>query len=59
MAVYQLAAEENLSLDVVSGGELFTALKAGFPAERIHFHGNNKSIAELELAFDSKLDVSS
>ena len=53
--MYQLAAEENLSLDVVSGGELFTALKAGFPAERIHFHGNNKSNAEIELAFDSKI----
>ncbi len=51
VAAYQLAAQENLSLDVVSGGELFTAIKAGFPAERIHFHGNNKSFAELELAF--------
>jgi diaminopimelate decarboxylase len=51
VGAYQLAAQENLSLDVVSGGELFTAIKAGFPAERIHFHGNNKSIAELELAF--------
>ena len=55
VAVYQLAAEENLSLDVVSGGELFTALKAGFPAERIHFHGNNKSVAELEQAFEAKI----
>ena len=53
VAAYQLAAQENLSLDVVSGGELFTAIKAGFPAERIHFHGNNKSIAELELAFET------
>ena len=53
VAAYQLAAQENLSLDVVSGGELFTAIKAGFPAEQIHFHGNNKSIAELELAFET------
>ena len=53
VAAYQLAAQENLSLDVVSGGELFTAIKAGFPADRIHFHGNNKSIAELELAFET------
>lgn len=53
VAAYQLAAQENLSLDVVSGGELYTAIKAGFPAERIHFHGNNKSIAELELAFET------
>lgn len=55
IGMYQLAQEENLSLDVVSGGELFTALQAKFPAERIHFHGNNKSYSELELAFDSKI----
>jgi len=55
IAIYQLAKEENLSLDVVSGGELFTAIQAGFPPERIHFHGNNKSFYELELAFDSKI----
>ncbi|RNC97799.1 diaminopimelate decarboxylase [Lysinibacillus halotolerans] len=55
IAIYQLAKEENLSLDVVSGGELFTAIQAGFPTERIHFHGNNKSYSELEFAFDSKI----
>ena len=55
VAAYQLAAQENLSLDVVSGGELYTAIKAGFPEERIHFHGNNKSISELEMAFDTKI----
>ncbi|RHW39415.1 diaminopimelate decarboxylase [Lysinibacillus yapensis] len=55
VGIYQLAQEEHLSLDVVSGGELFTALQAKFPAERIHFHGNNKSYTELELAFDSKI----
>ncbi|MEK9197985.1 diaminopimelate decarboxylase [Ureibacillus sp. FSL E2-3493] len=55
IAIYQLAKEENLSLDVVSGGELFTAIQAGFPSERIHFHGNNKSYSELEFAFDSKI----
>jgi diaminopimelate decarboxylase len=55
VAAYQLAEQENLSLDVVSGGELFTAITAGFPADRIHFHGNNKSVAELELAFDTKI----
>lgn len=55
VAVYQLAEQENLSLDVVSGGELYTAIKAGFPADRIHFHGNNKSVVEIELAFDSKI----
>ena len=55
VAAYQLAAQENLSLDVVSGGELYTAIKAEFPADRIHFHGNNKSVAELEMAFDTKI----
>jgi diaminopimelate decarboxylase len=41
-AIAALFAEEGLDLDVVSGGELYVALSAGFPAERIHFHGNNK-----------------
>ncbi|MFC3882783.1 diaminopimelate decarboxylase [Bacillus songklensis] len=50
MAMVQLVQEEGLSLDVVSGGELYTALAAGFPREKIHFHGNNKSKAELEMA---------
>lgn len=42
--------DEGLSLDVASGGELAVALHAGFPAERIAVHGNNKSVAELEAA---------
>lgn len=50
IAMCQLAAEEKLSLDVVSSGELHTALKANFPPERIHFHGNNKTTEELEMA---------
>jgi diaminopimelate decarboxylase len=41
-------AEEGLSLDVCSGGELVLALRAGFPADRISFHGNNKSWDEIE-----------
>ena len=49
-AVARLVAEQNLGLDVVSGGELFVALRAGFPAERIHLHGNAKPRAELEQA---------
>ena len=55
IGIYQLAEEENLSLDVVSGGELYTAIQAGFPASRIHFHGNNKSYSELLMAFDGKI----
>ncbi|AMA73657.1 MULTISPECIES: diaminopimelate decarboxylase [Aneurinibacillus] len=53
IAMCQLIAEENMSLDVVSSGELYTALKAGFPAERIHFHGNNKTEDELKMALDA------
>lgn len=49
-AIAQLFAEEGLDLDVVSGGELYVALRAGFPAGRIHFHGNNKSREELTQA---------
>ena len=50
LAIAQLFEEEGLDLDVVSGGELHVALQAGFPAERIHFHGNNKSPDELARA---------
>ncbi|MGE5552638.1 MAG: diaminopimelate decarboxylase [Betaproteobacteria bacterium] len=46
----RLVDEEGLGLDVVSGGELYTALSADFPPERIYFNGNNKSPAELEEA---------
>ncbi len=49
-AIAQIVMEEGLDLDVVSGGELFVALRAGFPPERIHFHGNNKSPQELSEA---------
>lgn len=54
-AMCRLAEEEGLSLDVVSDGELYTALQAGFPAERIHFHGNNKTPQEIEMALDSNI----
>lgn len=53
MAMCQLVAEENCSLDVVSGGELYTALKADFPPQRIHFHGNNKTPEEIQLALEA------
>lgn len=49
-AVYRLMQEEGMGLDVVSGGELYTALSVGFPVDRIYFHGNNKSPDELEMA---------
>ncbi len=53
MAMCRLAHEEGLSLDVVSDGELLTALRAGFPPERIHFHGNNKSAEEIAMGIDA------
>jgi diaminopimelate decarboxylase len=55
VAIYQVAKQEGLSVDVVSGGELYTALKAGFPTEKIHFHGNNKSVDELTYALDANI----
>jgi diaminopimelate decarboxylase len=45
-------AEEGLSLDVCSGGELAVAERAGFPMERVGFHGNNKTLGELERAVE-------
>ena len=46
----RICNDEKMGLDVVSGGEIYTALKAGFPAEKLYFHGNNKSYQELEYA---------
>jgi diaminopimelate decarboxylase len=52
-AIYALCAEEGLSVDVASGGELFMALRAGFDPERVYLHGNNKTQAELRQAIDA------
>jgi diaminopimelate decarboxylase len=52
LAMCKIIEREGLCLDVVSGGELYTAIQADFPAERIEFNGNNKSTEELELAID-------
>lgn len=53
MYMYKIMAEEGLGADVVSGGELYTALKAGFNPENIYFHGNNKTRDELIMAIDA------
>jgi diaminopimelate decarboxylase len=53
VAMARLVAEEGLHLDVATGGELHVALHAGFPPERVIFHGNNKSTAELTAALDA------
>ncbi len=52
IAMYQVVAVEGAHVDVVSGGELYTAIKAGFPIANVSFHGNNKSRKELEMAID-------
>lgn len=52
MAIYKICEKEGFCIDIVSGGELHTAIKAGFPAERIEFNGNNKLPQEIEEALD-------
>jgi diaminopimelate decarboxylase len=52
-AVIRIVQEEGLSLDVCTGGELAVALAAGFPPEKLFFHGNNKSVPELQRAVDA------
>lgn len=55
MEMYRICKQENMSIDTVSAGEIYTALKAGFPAERIYFHGNNKTLDEIEFALDNNV----
>ncbi len=52
VAMLQVVNQEGMSLDVVSQGELYTALQAGFPVSKIHLHGNNKSLEELTMAIE-------
>jgi diaminopimelate decarboxylase len=54
-AAYRVFAEEGLSVDVASGGELHMALRAGFEPARIHMHGNNKSESELRHAVEAEV----
>jgi len=53
--ICRICNREGLGLDVVSGGELHTALSAGFPAGRIYFHGNNKTTEELRQALENNV----
>lgn len=53
LAVCRIIDSEGLGFDVVSGGELYTTLEAGVSKDKIYFHGNNKSTAELELAVET------
>lgn len=51
--IYRIAAEEGIDIDVVSPGEIYTALKTGFPMERCFFHGNNKTDEDIRFAIES------
>ena len=51
--IYRMMAEENIGTDIVSSGELFTAVSAGFPMERAFFHGNNKTDFDIEYAIEN------
>ncbi|AFY46030.1 diaminopimelate decarboxylase [Nostoc sp. PCC 7524] len=57
LAVGAIVASEGLGIDVVSGGELYTALIAGVSPEKIYLHGNNKSREELTLAIESGVTI--
>jgi len=50
--LYEIMKEEGMAVDLVSSGEIFTAMKAGFPMERAAFHGNNKTDADIAYAID-------
>ncbi|MFP4499111.1 MAG: diaminopimelate decarboxylase [Vulcanimicrobiota bacterium] len=55
MATNRILLQEGFGLEVVSGGEIYTALKSDFPMESMSFNGNNKSVKEIELALNSNL----
>lgn len=54
-AVYRLAKEEGIGVDCVSCGEIATAIAAGFPPERIYFHGNCKTDGDIRYALEKKV----
>lgn len=53
--IYRIVTNEGLDVEVVSGGELYTALHAGVSPDKIHFQGNNKSVGELSLAIENEV----
>ena len=53
--IYRIVNNEGLGIDVVSGGELYTALSVGFPADKVYFHGNNKTEAEIDFALENNV----
>jgi diaminopimelate decarboxylase len=57
LAICHIVTAEGLGIDVVSGGELLTAIAAGAKPQQIYFHGNNKSVSELELAIEQGCNI--
>ena len=53
--IYRIMAEEGIDIDVVSPGEIYTAVKAGFPMENSFFHGNNKTDDDIRFAIENKV----
>ncbi len=53
--IYQIMKEENMGVDVVSPGELYTAVKAGFPMENAYFHGSSKTDEDIRFAMEHKI----
>ena len=53
----RIIAREGLGIDVVSGGELYTVMEADFPMKKVIFHGNNKSVEEIEMAIDNNVGI--
>lgn len=56
-AIYKVMKDEDMNIDVVSGGEIWTAISAGFDMSKAYFHGNNKLYSELELAISNNIGV--
>lgn len=55
LEICRIISKEGLGMDTVSGGEIYTAFKAGVPMENLYFHGNNKTIEEIRMAVDYKV----
>lgn len=53
--IYRIVSECGMGTDIVSSGELYTAIKAGFPLEKAYFHGNNKTDADIEYAIENSI----
>lgn len=53
--IYRIMADEEIDIDVVSPGEIYTAVSAGFPMEKSFFHGNNKTDGDIAFAIDNKV----